>query len=238
VSPHPNDNQDPPKSGISVGDVVEYLHAHPDFLLDNPEVLSVITPPTHHAEGNVLDLQMFMLQQLQKEVRKLSGNWTELIATSRSNMATQTQIHSAVLAMLKSETEAELIHKICFDFTDILNVDAVALCAEDGAVLQADGDQSPVRYLERGSVDALMGPGRDILLRSKADRLDEVFGPAASLVRSDALIRLSFLDQRGCGVLALGARESEKFHPGQGTELMGFLARTVEICIGRWAAKA
>ena len=237
MSSHPDDNQGPPKSGIKAGDVVEYLHTHPDFLLNNPEVLAIITPPTHHTEGNVLDLQMFMLQQLQKEVRKLSGNWTELIATSRSNMATQTQIHSAVLAMLRSETEAELVHKICFDFTDILNVDAVALCAEEDAILQDDGDQSPVRRLKLGSVDALMGPGREILLRSKADQLDEVFGPAAPLVRSDALIRLSFLDQKGRGVLALGARESEKFHPGQGTELMGFLARAVEICIGRWTAK-
>ena len=226
------------KTAMSAGEVISYLHAHPDFLLENPEIMSVITPPTHHTEGNVLDLQMFMLQQLQKEVRKLSGNWTELIATSRNNMATQTQVHSAVLAMLKAENKGELIHKICFDFTDILNVDAIALCAEPGSVFDTADDQSPVHRLEPGMVAVLMGPGRDILLRSKASGLDEVFGPAAALVQSDALIRLSFPEQGDTGILALGARESEKFHPGQGTELMGFLARTVEMCINRWAGTA
>lgn len=254
MSPRPDDSQnpprdppqDPPKPGLDSGDVIDYLRGHPDFLVNNPEILSVLTPPTHRTDSNVLDLQMFMLQQLQKEVRKLSGNWSELIATSRSNMATQAQIHTAVLAMLKSDSVSVLVHKITYDFPDILNVDAVALCTESDETLEAKTDESPVRVLAPGTVDQLMGPGRDILLRSTADRLEEVFGPASTLIRSDALIRLTFNDKvranaplpgQCSGMLALGTREAEKFHPGQGTELMGFLARTIEICIGRWTAK-
>ncbi|NQV21871.1 MAG: DUF484 family protein [Rhodospirillales bacterium] len=236
MSSQPDDSQKPPKSGLEAGDVVDYLRAHPDFLVDHPEILSILTPPSHRTEGNVLDLQLFMLQKLQKEVRKLSGNWSDLIATSRSNMATQAQVHTAVLAILKSESKAELIHKVTFDFPDILNVDAVALCSEDEVVLETGSDESPVRFLGEGAVDRLMGLGRDILLRSKADRLDEVFGPAADLVRSDALIRLTLGDNKS-GILALGTREEEKFHPGQGTELMGFLAQSIEICVGRWTVK-
>jgi hypothetical protein len=234
-----DNSQNSPKSGADEApdgsDVVKYLKTHPDFLLDHPELMAVLTPPSHRSGENVLDLQLFMLEQLQKEVRKLSGNWSELIATSRSNMATQAQVHTAVLAMLKSEGLATLYHTVSHDFADILNMDVVTLCLEEGATCSLPPSDTTVRSIASGTVDRLMGPGRDILLRSKAEQLDEIFGPAASLVRSDALIRLSF-GEDAPGVLALGAREVEKFHPGQGTELMGFLARTLEICIARWKA--
>lgn len=234
----PDDSNNPTKPDAPAAPdnetVVDYLRAHPDFLIDNPDIIAVLTPPSHLNDGNVLDLQLYMLEQLQKEVRKLSGNWHELIATSRSNMTTQAQVHVAVLAMLRSDSLATLFHTVAHDFPDMLNMDVVTLCLEQGTALPSAADDPSIRVLPSNAVDRLMGPGRDILLRSKAKQLDEVFGPAASLVRSDALIRLSLAGGQIIGVLALGARELEKFHPGQGTELMGFLARTVEICVDRW----
>jgi hypothetical protein len=239
MTSQPDDSQNPPKSGAheapDAESVANFLSANPDFLLDHPELIAVLTPPTHRNGENVLDLQLFMLEQLQKEVRKLSGNWSELIATSRSNMATQAQVHTAVLAILKSESLATLFHTVTHDFADMLNMDVVTLCMEEETELAPKGNDTAVRIIPTGTIDRLMGPGRDILLRSKAEQLDEVFGPAATLVRSDALIRLSLGDS-GPGMLSLGARETEKFHPGQGTELMGFLARALEMCIERWKA--
>jgi uncharacterized protein YigA (DUF484 family) len=39
---------------------------------------------------------------------------------------------------------------------------------------------------------------------------------------------------RPVGLLALGARKPGVFHPGQGTELLTFLARTLGITIAAW----
>jgi uncharacterized protein YigA (DUF484 family) len=61
-----------------------------------------------------------------------------------------------------------------------------------------------------------------------------VFGPGAGLVSSDALLRLSISSTTPTALLALGAREPGQFHPGQGTELLTFLARVVESCIRGW----
>ena len=36
------------------------------------------------------------------------------------------------------------------------------------------------------------------------------------------------------GLLCIGTRRSGKFHPGQGTELLGFLARSLGITIAAW----
>jgi uncharacterized protein YigA (DUF484 family) len=36
------------------------------------------------------------------------------------------------------------------------------------------------------------------------------------------------------GLLALGSRVEGRFDPSQGTELLGFLARILELCIRTW----
>jgi uncharacterized protein YigA (DUF484 family) len=83
-------------------------------------------------------------------------------------------------------------------------------------------------------VDELIGPGRDIVLTRNRPGERAVFGGATGLVRSSALMRLRFGSQGPVGVLALGSRRDEMFHPGQGTELLCFLARVLELCVRAW----
>jgi len=61
-----------------------------------------------------------------------------------------------------------------------------------------------------------------------------VFGPAAGLVRSDALIRLSVGQNVPLGLLVFGTRHPGYFNAGQGTELLVFLARVLEHCLRQW----
>jgi hypothetical protein len=88
--------------------------------------------------------------------------------------------------------------------------------------------------LEAGTIDALLGAGEDALLRPTVEGVQRVFSSAAGLVRSDALLRLKVGRDVPAGLLALGSRRDAEFHPTQGAELLGFLARAVEHCIGSW----
>jgi uncharacterized protein YigA (DUF484 family) len=232
VSHKPEDDR--PENGpeLTADAVAEYLKAHPEFLGEHMEVIGSLVPPALDAGENVLDLQQFMLEKLQSEVKRLGGHWDELIATSRSNMAGQSQIHAAVLSMLEAETLEHLVHTVTGHFTDILNVDAVSLCFEGSAALV--GNESDVRLLSPGDVDQLIGPERDIILRVDGDSLEEIFGPAAPLVQSDALLRIDVGAEDPAVLLALGSREADKFHPGQGTELLGFLAQALGRCLFGW----
>jgi len=80
----------------------------------------------------------------------------------------------------------------------------------------------------------VLEPGRDMLLRPRVRGARTIFGSAASLVRSDALLRLKISPAAPAGLLALGSRKENRFHPGQGTELLGFLARALERSIRAW----
>ena len=61
-----------------------------------------------------------------------------------------------------------------------------------------------------------------------------LFGGAAGLVRSQALLRLGFGRGAPAGLLCIGTRQKGRFHPGLGTELLMFLARVIGITISQW----
>ena len=53
-------------------------------------------------------------------------------------------------------------------------------------------------------------------------------------MKSQALARLHASRRSPAGLLALGSRDPEKFHSGQASELLTFLARTLERLIRGW----
>jgi uncharacterized protein YigA (DUF484 family) len=91
-----------------------------------------------------------------------------------------------------------------------------------------------IHVLRSGTVDALLGSNRDVLLSSDIQADPALFGAAAGLVRSQALLRLSISRSGPIGLLCMGARKPNTFHSGLGTELLIFLARALEITIAQW----
>ena len=53
-------------------------------------------------------------------------------------------------------------------------------------------------------------------------------------VRSDALIRLRISTNTPPALLALGSRQTGAFHAGQGTELLTFLSKVLEVSFRAW----
>ena len=63
-----------------------------------------------------------------------------------------------------------------------------------------------------------------------------LYGSAAGLVRSDALVALPEGEGMPVGVFAVGCRNAGHFEHGQGTELIAFLAHVTRYAVGRWWA--
>ena len=214
--------------------VADYLRRHPDFLADHPDLLDVLIPPAQRRGDGVVDMQRYMVERLQIELARHKTQQAELIAASRANLATQNRIHAAVVSLLGATTLEHLIEIITTDFAIHLEVDAVALVFE---ALDRIGPNSTSRFLKlvpKGRIDRLMVGGRDIMLLADAPGDEEVFGGMASLVRSQALLRLNLRREAPTGMIAFGARAPDRFHPGQGTELLAFLGRTVELTLRGW----
>lgn len=223
------------RTRMTAAEVVEYLRQHPDFLLRHPEVLDgQRLPEKASANGGVVDLQQFMLERLRRDVTRLRTEQDDLLANSRDNLSTQARVHEAVLALLGAKGLTELVEIVTTDLAVLLDVDVVTLCLERNSALELQSRVAGVQLVEPGLIDQVLGSGRDILLRDEVEGDPRLFGGGAGLVRSDALLRLNFDASAPAGLIAFGTRHPGYFDAGQGTELLGFLARILEYCVRSW----
>lgn len=225
---------DTPDRGPSSAQVEAYLRHHPDFLLEHPALLRLLTPPSHHRGENVYDFQSFMIERLRDDLDDLGADHDDLVVTSRDNLSGQTRVHQSALAMLGATSFEQLVHIVTTDLAVLLDVDVVTLCVEVAETEFPRTVASGVVTLRPGVVDELLGSGRDVVLYQLSPGDAAVFQGAAELVRSSALLRLRFSRTGPIGLLALGSRHEGRFLPGQGTELLGFLARVLEHCVRAW----
>ena len=211
--------------------VAEFLRHHPDFLALRPELFKVMAPPARWSGESVVDMQRFMVETLRGELDGLRGTTHEVIETSRSNMAFQSRTHDAVLALLAARDMQGFVETVTDELPVLLDVDMAVIGFEPTEVLElACAD---IAGLDDGEVDRLVGVGRDAALIRDITDDAAVFAGGAGLVRSAAFARLRPGGAAPAGLLALGLRREGAFHPGQGTELLRFLARVVERCVRR-----
>jgi len=220
---------------LSDEQVSDFLANHPNFLEENPDILQSMMVPSRWSGDGVADMQKFMLESLRGEIDNLRDCAQDVIETSRTNMSIQTRTHTAVLALLSASNVDQLISVISEDFPLLLDIDVAIIGFEPANSPDTALQNDVVTGYLPGDVDRLIGPDQDVILMQNVNDDGSLFGEGAGLVHSAALARLRPGRRTPMGLLALGARGSA-FYPGQGTELIGFLARVLERCIDRCLA--
>jgi uncharacterized protein len=218
---------------IDGADIVAYLRDHPDFLDDHPGALALLRPPAREVGDGVLDFQHFLLERQRRDLAQLADEHKALLATTRGNLASQARIHKSVLAILAAPSFEQLFQTVTTDMAVLLDVDAVTIAVESGATGPRPIIHG-VHLLPPGTVDDLLGAERPAFFSAGIVGDPVLFGSAAGLVRSQALLRLTFGKANPAGLLCIGTRKPGRFHPGLGTELLGFLARSLSITIAQW----
>ena len=182
--------------------------------------------------GQVIQFENGAVASLRRRVAEVEEANQDLIAFARGHSGAVSAIHGAVLAAVEAESRDHLIHIVTQIWPDILGLDAVALALVIGRTgLHADSSgMQPVdaRIVAR-SIDAVDG----VDLRGVA-RGHPLFGPAADLIRAEALVRLEGSGAMSGGLLALGQRRPQGFETRHGSELLVFLGRVVSRMIGQW----
>jgi len=214
--------------------VVDYLLGRPDFLVKHPRILQNMAAPGRSLGEGVTDFQQAMIDRLRQEIDNARGQSQELIDNSRVNMSVQSRVHECVLALVAANSFEELIQTVTTDMAVILDLDAVTLCIEAVEHSQTQIRTNGLQLLSEGTVRSLVPDGQSCILRSDISGDPDLFGAAAPLVRSDALMRLKVSDATKPALLALGSRNAAKFHPGQATELLTFLTRVLESLVRGW----
>ena len=213
-------------------DVVAYLRRNPRILLDNPDLLGALAPDTRfEAETVVVDMQRFVVERLRRQVDEMKVASDRLFTTTRSNMSLVERTMECALALLYARDYNELAQILHDDLPVHLGIDAVSIGFETDA-LPVDASHI-VKALPRGSIDQLVGE-ESTRIRPDTQGEAAIYGSAAGLVRSDALVVLPEGEGLPLGLFAVGCRAANHFEIGQGTELIAFLAHVSRYAVGRW----
>ncbi len=220
---------------LTAEDVVAWLAAHPDFLVRRPDLVALIAPPERELGDQVADFQQALIRRLKRTVDEQQALSRELIDTSRDNLSITSQVHEAIIRLLEANSFEQMIQIVTTDFAVVLDVDVVTLCIEtreqDGFTLRMRG----VHLVSPGTVDSLFrGHSASVRLRAQVSGDPEIYGGAAPLVQSDALVKLSISPATPPAVLAFASRHADRYHPGQATELLSFTGRVVERIVRLW----
>lgn len=219
---------------LSAAQVADYLRGHPDFFEDYPDLIDELRPPARERGDGVIDLQSFMVERLRRDLAKMAQARDELVVTGRNNLSAQARVHRATLALLGARSFEHFVETLTTDLAVALDLDVVTVGVERRAEEPTQDCIAGVVRLEPDMVDSMLGPRQEILLRADIDGDPAIFGAGAGLVQSEALIRLSISRATPPALLAFGSRQPRQFQPGQGTELLSFLARVVENCVRGW----
>jgi uncharacterized protein YigA (DUF484 family) len=219
---------------IDAREVIGYLRRHPEFLDEHPEALRLLRPPSREIGEGVVDFQHFLYERQRRELNRVNLEYRNLIAVSRGNLASQSRVHKAALTVLAAPSFGQLLQIVTTDLAVLLDVDVVTIVVENIAGITPRLNTHGVHLVEAGTVEALLGEDKAVFYEADVAGDPALFGGAAGLVRSQALLRLRFGRETPTGLLCIGTRKPGRFHPGLGTELLGFLGRIVGLSIGLW----
>ena len=211
--------------------VEAFLRAHPEFLAERPGLVGRLTAPQRELGDNVADWQAFMIERLRSDMAEARRAQEALVDRERRERSLRDRVHAGALVLIASVDLDHLVEVVTSDLGILLGVDVVTLGVETTCRNGTARVTSGVRCLTKGTVAAIMGQDRDVVLRSPARADERLFTSSARLVESEALARFGGDDVLPQSVLALGSRHRDRFQAGDPVELYRFLAGVVDRCL-------
>ena len=227
---------------VTAEQVRQFLKTHPDFLKKNPDVMDDVLPPEQDLGNGVIDFQHYMVKNLQKDSKSLRNRYDVLVDFCRDNMSVQTLVHHAALKLIRTRSLEQLLEVITLDLVSLFDVDVVRMAMESDTHFDTSyGEQnySGIVFIDPGMTDAALGPKKNVLLIADTDQeippgFDQIFSDCETMIASCALLRLEMETVGKNILLAFGVRYKDRFHPGQGIELLHFLAQIVAHQMDRY----
>lgn len=216
------------KQNLTDEQVYEFLTENTNFLEKYPDLLDeLITPAGLSGEG-VVDFQTILVEKLKQDKSRFVELQRELIEATEYNAYNWTRIQAACIALLEAEDFEDLVNIVAQDFPVILDVDVCCL------VLESYGNEIPafkhpcLSIVKPGAVRDRLGKGGYACLQGDVYGDPDIFGPAAEVIKSEALIRLDIAPKSHKGMIAFGSEQADTFDPEQDIDQIAFLGQVLE----------
>jgi uncharacterized protein YigA (DUF484 family) len=221
-------------SDLSVG---EYLQTYPDFFERNSQLLTKLRLPHVRDVGATVSLVERQVEVLRERNQALERKLKELVDVARANDALADRIHRLSQRLIRAHSLLESINAVEAslreDFDAMHSVlvlflqEARALEPEAGRFLRvAAASDEDIK-----SFETLLATGKPRCGQVRDGQRDYLFGKDSVAIGSVALTPLG---QKGAlGILAIGASDAERFHPGMSTEFLSRIGELVTYALMR-----
>jgi uncharacterized protein YigA (DUF484 family) len=210
--------------------VAEYLQNYPDFFERHSQLLTKLRLPHVRDVAATVSLVERQVEVLRERNQSLERKLKELVDVARANDMLADRIHRLSQRLIRAHTLAESINAIETslreDFDSMNSV--LVLFLEEARLLLPDTGRflriaNPIDD-DMKSFESLLSSGKPRCGQVRDAQRDYLFGRDSVAIGSVALTPLGH--KGALGILAIGASDADRFHPGMSTE---FLVRIGEL---------
>lgn len=200
--------------------VADYLRHHPEFFLQQDELLASLHIP--HERGTTISLVERQMAVLRKRSLDMQERMNRLVAVARDNDRLFELTRQLTLDLLAADSLETLVAALEDGLRERFQVPVVEL------LIFTDYELDIARGVSlsqaRQQIPVMLGD-QVICGSLREHELEFLFGQAAGEVRSAAVAPLG--DSVPLGVLALGSPDPQKYHHSVGTLFLDFVAQVL-----------
>lgn len=220
------------KDSLTAMEVASYLRRHPDFLNEFPDIALALVLPRE--QGSAASLASYQLDVLRDKNRDLNRRLHDLIEIAHENEQLMVRVHTLTLALMRASTLPETANAIVAALTEDFHTDLVRL-----VLFRADPELPAANWLIAEPAGTAAFPAfteffqraEPLCGRLHQDKLDALFGAEAGDAHSTVLLPIGTI-----GMLAVGSREPNRFHPGMGTVFLKLIGEAAAAALARFPA--
>jgi uncharacterized protein len=221
---------------LSDASVAEYLQTYPDFFERNGALLTKLRLPHLRDAGATVSLVERQVEVLRERNQTLERKLKELVDVARSNDGLADRIHRLTQRLIRAHALPETVNAIetslreDFDARNsimVLFMEAAGTLSEHGRFLRTAEPTDP----EMKSFESLLQSGKPRCGQIRDAQRDYLFGKDSVEIGSVALTPLGA--KGALGLLAIGASDVDRFHPGMSTEFLSRIGELVTYALTR-----
>jgi len=210
--------------------VVAFLKARPEFLVRHPELLEQLE--VAHAAGSAVSLIERQVDLLRGKNLKLEDRLSRLLENAADNEKRAASVHKLARTLIRAPSLAAVLAGLRSCMKDDFGIDEVFVGVNANVYKRHDIEGFVPLEPESALVRAFENFIRTRLIECgpiEADKARLLFPKAEQPVLSAAIVPLE--KEKNLGLIALGARESERFQPRQGKLFLEMTADLVAAAL-------
>ena len=213
--------------------VSEFLLKHPNFFIENPDVLKEIQVP--HVSGEAISLIEKQLALLREQNQKSQKQLHELVEIARQNEELARRLHSLSLTLMDAAEPKDIFSTLYENLRRNFRVDhvAVRLFAEPAFVDTYAGPEFAGKDIpEQSLFESIISKRMPLSGRLKRQQQVFLFDDDGDDIASAVIVPLH--GKGWGGVLSMASTDSNRFTEAMGVELLANLGEILSFILKPW----